>query len=137
MAVLQGINTVLVVEDEALIAMDVEAALNEEGCRVLGPGASVADAMALLDGELPDCALLDINLGIEKVFPVADRLADAGVPFAFVTGYSAMNIPDRHRNRPLLLKPYLRETLLSVLLTLSEPPGPKDGPDAAPACLMP
>ena len=76
----QGL-VVLVVEDEFLIAMDLEAMLRDHGWRVLGPAATVAEALHLLeDGEMPDVALLDVNLRGETVVPVAEVLRERGEP---------------------------------------------------------
>jgi DNA-binding response OmpR family regulator len=73
--------SVLVVEDELFIAMELEAVLKEGGFRVLGPAATVEDALYLLGNERPDAAVLDFNLGRETVTPVALHLKSLGVPF--------------------------------------------------------
>jgi two-component system, response regulator PdtaR len=79
---------VLVVEDEFLIAMDLELLLRRHGWRVLGPAATVDQALRLLrDGETPDVALLDVNLGGEPVTPVAAALRARGVPFVLASAY--------------------------------------------------
>ena len=79
---------VLVVEDEALIALHLEFILKRHGWRVLGPAASVGQALRLLDaGELPDVAVLDVNLQGEPVVPVADALRMRGVPFVLASAY--------------------------------------------------
>jgi two-component system, response regulator PdtaR len=79
---------VLVVEDEFLIAMDLEALLWDHGWRVLGPAATVAEALRLLeDGEMPDVALLDVNLRGETVVPVAEVLRERGVPIVLASAY--------------------------------------------------
>jgi CheY-like chemotaxis protein len=79
---------VLVVEDEALIAMDLELLLGQHGWRVLGPAGTVAWALRLLEGgERPDVALLDVNLRGEMVTPVAERLRALGVPFVVASAY--------------------------------------------------
>ena len=104
-AELDGVR-VLVVEDEALVAMLIEDALLDLGCVVIGPAPGVADALRLLEDEAIDAALLDINLSGEMVFPVADRLAADGVPFVFSTGYGTAGLADHHRDRPVLQKPY-------------------------------
>ena len=78
---------VLVVEDEFLIAMDLELLLQEHGWRVLGPAATVVEALRLLQGETPDVALLDINLQGELVTPVAEELRARGVPFVLASAY--------------------------------------------------
>ncbi|MFN7027646.1 MAG: response regulator [Pseudorhizobium sp.] len=78
---LQDMMSVLVVEDELFIAMELEAVLKEGGFRVLGPAATVEDALYLLGDERPDAAVLDFNLGRETVTPVALHLQSLGVPF--------------------------------------------------------
>ena len=78
---------VLVVEDEVLIAMDLERLLRRSGYRVLGPAATVAAAVRLLDREAPDAALLDVNLRGERVTPVAAALRARGVPFVLASAY--------------------------------------------------
>ena len=78
---------VLVVEDEFLIAMDLELLLQRHGWRVLGPAATVAEALRLLAGETPDVALLDVNLRGEPVTPVAEELRARGVPFVLASAY--------------------------------------------------
>ena len=82
---------VLVVEDEFLIATDLEHMLGRHGWRVLGPAATVAEALRLLDGgapgAVPGVALLDVNLRGEAVTPVAERLRALGVPFVLASAY--------------------------------------------------
>jgi CheY-like chemotaxis protein len=83
---------IMIVEDEALVAMMVEDLLNDLGCEVAGSFGAVGDALAWLDDQtaLPDGAVLDVNIGGEMVFPVAERLRARGVPFVFATGYGAL-----------------------------------------------
>jgi two-component SAPR family response regulator len=90
---------ILIVEDEFLLAMELEMLLHQRGCVVLGPVSSVGHALALLDGEPPDAALLDVNLKGERATPIAAALIALGVPFVLITGYS----------RPQLSEPELRE----------------------------
>jgi CheY-like chemotaxis protein len=110
---------VLLVEDEAMVAMVIEDMLFDLGCEVIGPAPQVAAALQLLESESIDLAVLDINLGGELVFPVADRLAALGVPFVFSTGYGVAGLDERHFERPVLQKPYeagkLAATLSAVL----------------------
>ena len=87
---------ILIVEDEALVAMLVEDALLDAGAEVIGPVATVAEAMALLDAGSPDGAVLDLNLAGETSTPVADLLAARGVPFVVATGYGAEGLPPGH-----------------------------------------
>ena len=82
----------LVVEDEFLIAMDLELLLQRHGWRVLGPAATVAAALRLLDGEAPDVALLDVNLRGEMVTPVAGALRALGVPLVLASAYGRSDL---------------------------------------------
>jgi len=107
--------SVLVVEDEALIAMDLQALLEDAGYKVLGPANSTAAAMALLDGNEPDVALLDVNLGRSDVFGVANELATRKTKLIFLTGHTAQKLPQAHRHRPLVAKPYLPHVLLQAV----------------------
>lgn len=97
---------VLVVEDDYLLADDLRRELGRLGIAVLGPVPTVAEALDLLAGpEAPDAALLDLNLGGELVFAVADALAARGVPFAFLTGYDRWAWADRYADAPRFEKP--------------------------------
>jgi CheY-like chemotaxis protein len=107
---------VLLVEDETLIAMDLETTLRRRGCQIVGPVATVAEAVQMVAADQRlDGAILDVNLGDEQVFPVADALAERGVPFVFVTGYEREIFPARHRGRAALAKPYRTEELVRLL----------------------
>ena len=79
---------VLVVEDEMLVGMELESLLERQGCAVIGPASTFGRALALLDHEQVDAALLDLNLNGEPATPVAAALTTQGVPFVLVTGYS-------------------------------------------------
>ena len=107
---------VLVVEDNYLMATGLAAVLEQAGALVVGPAANIREALALLD-PLPDCASLDVQLGKETSFPIADELAARGVPFLFCTGTTA-DIPAQHRMRPVCSKPYRPRTLLVGLASL-------------------
>jgi len=119
-----AIPSVLVVEDEALIAMDLQALLEDAGYHVLGPANSTAAAMALLDGNEPDVALLDVNLGRSDVFGVANALADRKTKLIFLTGHTAQKLPQEHRHRPLVAKPYLPHVLLQAVRQALMQPDP-------------
>lgn len=106
---------ILVVEDEALVAMLVEDALLDAGAEVIGPAATVAEALRLLDKARPDAAVLDLNLAGETSTPVADVLAAAGVPFVVATGYGADGLPPAHAAVPVLAKPYDPDELTATL----------------------
>jgi DNA-binding response OmpR family regulator len=96
-------------------ASGVESTLRDKGVDVAGPFRSVADALGV---NSLDAAVLDVNLGGEDVFPLADALAEAGIPFLFLTGHSAHTVPPRYRERPFLQKPYNPAKLLAMLSSL-------------------
>lgn len=106
---------ILVVEDEALVAMLVEDALLDGGFAMIGPARSVAQAMASLDEETPDAVMLDLNLGGETSIGVADALMTRGIPFVVATGYGAAGLPESHRHVPVLPKPYDPADLIAIL----------------------
>jgi CheY-like chemotaxis protein len=112
--VLSG-RRILVVEDDYLIATDLARSLEDLGAAVLGPAGSVKDALALLAGVTIDAAVLDINLGTEKVFPLADTLLSRRVPFVFTTGYDRWIIPSTYAGVPRLEKPIDTRALVRLL----------------------
>jgi len=116
-----GLN-ILLVEDEAYIALDVRELLRQTKCRVVGPFVDVATALAAIEEGDIDCAILDINLGAEHTLYLADVLADRGVPFLWMSGYDAMILPERHRDRPFLAKPFASDELYAAV---SEAVGPR------------
>jgi CheY-like chemotaxis protein len=110
---------VLVVEDEALVAMLMEDGLVDAGAEVVGPACSVEEALGLVervacDGGL-SAAVLDINLGGAAVSPVADRLAALGVPFVFATGYGEGCRRGAHAAAPVLAKPFDPDALVAAV----------------------
>ena len=109
---------VLVIEDEMLPAMLLESLVSGLGYAVVGPAGRAEQAMALVDDERPDAAILDINLHGKSAFPLASALAERAIPFAFVTGYERDQLPAEWRARPLLQKPFTRAGLAQTLTTL-------------------
>lgn len=102
----------LVVEDEALVAMLIEDALRDLGCVVIGPVGNVAQAFAALERETVEGAMLDVNLGgAERSYPIADALTARGVPFIFVTGYGEEGVDRRYAPVGVLQKPFDPRTL--------------------------
>ncbi len=98
---------VLLVEDSMIIALDAEDALRSLGADIVTTAATIARAMEILDTQTIDFAVLDFNLGTETSLGVADRLAAAGIPFSFATGYgSQIDLPERLRATPVIKKPY-------------------------------
>ena len=90
---LQG-KRILVVEDEYFLADETRRKLEVLAAEVIGPVASVEDAIALIEAEIVDGAILDVYLGDEFVFPVADKLEALDIPFVFATGYDQSVLPD-------------------------------------------
>jgi DNA-binding response OmpR family regulator len=119
----------LLVEDELMVAMALEDALAEAGLVIVGPVARVNRAVALAKEQSVDVALLDINLAGERVFPVADVLAEKGVPFLFLTGYSKSSLPAEYNSRPVLSKPCDMRILIAEI---SRALAPTAKPVAAP-----
>ncbi len=120
-AVLAGLR-MLIVEDEAMVAMMLEDQLMELGCIVVGVAGSVSEGLAKLDtvaAEL-DAAVLDVNLGGEKVFPVAEELTARGVPFIFATGYGTAGLAPDFALTPTLAKPYSPQALEAMLASVVE-----------------
>ncbi|WP_428030589.1 HWE histidine kinase domain-containing protein [Ancylobacter sp.] len=112
---------VLLVEDQMLIAMDVEMMLNDAGIENVVTAPSVAEAMRRLQEFTPDLAVLDVNLGAGTSAPVAEELQRLGVPFIFATGYGDRSmIPKGCEGVPVLPKPYESEPLLKALRELLE-----------------
>lgn len=109
---------VLVVEDNFVIAMDVEHMVADCGCVPVGPVANVADGLALVKQVDLDAAVLDINLGEERVWPLAEFLDDRGIPIVLASGYSAAEVPFRFRDRPILEKPINQFELATALKAL-------------------
>jgi two-component sensor histidine kinase/DNA-binding response OmpR family regulator len=109
-------NRLLLVEDEALTGMMMSDMLTELGFEVIGPFGRVADAMAAVGRENFQAAVLDVNLDGEMVYPVADAVLALGVPFVFVTGYSAEGIDRRFAQIPVLQKPIERQMLQNVFV---------------------
>ncbi|MBV9044502.1 MAG: PAS domain-containing protein, partial [Alphaproteobacteria bacterium] len=109
---------ILVLEDEALIGMATSELIEELGHSVVGPFLNLAVAREALAGQL-DAAILDVNLGQEEAYPAAQVLADRGIPFIFMTGYSPDALDKRFREYPILQKPIMRDALSEAIKTFS------------------
>src|SRR6266511_2059408 len=118
-------RSILIVEDEMLLAMDIEDLVRAAGCSVVGPVGTVSEAVRKLRETTPDAAILDVNVSGEMVFPIADTLDETGIPFMIVTGYTHEHVPERHRERPFLQKPYKAATLVAMLAQMLEQQSPK------------
>ena len=106
---------VLVVEDEMMVSMLIEDMLSDLGCKVVGPASRLEEAIALVESHELDCAVLDVNLGGQPIFPLADILRAKGAPFAFATGYGDAGLRDVDKGAPVLQKPFRESDLARVL----------------------
>ena len=108
---------VLIVEDETLVSMLLEDMVAGFGGRLAASLSRVDRALDFLrtDWALIDLAILDVNLGGEEVFPVAEVLVDRDIPFVFSTGYGSSGLPEAWRGRPILPKPFVEEGVRQVL----------------------
>jgi DNA-binding response OmpR family regulator len=112
---------VLVVEDDPVIAFEVEAALSQAGFEITGLANSVERALASIDASPCDVALLDANLRGESVEPVALALRERGTPFLFISGYERMHLPAAFIDVTLVSKPFTRAGLIrAVRVILSQ-----------------
>ncbi len=112
---------VLVVEDEWLIADMIARTLDEAGYRVVGPVPTAAQAIATLDAQSCDVALVDLNLSGDKSYAVIDRLRASGIPHLLVTGYSTDDLPDGYRACAMIGKPVEPAALLETLAAMLDP----------------
>ncbi len=110
-----GLRRILVVEDEALIALEVADMLRDAEFEVLGPAGSVKDALVLLDEQSCDAAVLDVNLGSATSEPIAERLLASSTPVITVSGYGINQRPKSFGKAPHLDKPLRSELLIQTL----------------------
>jgi CheY-like chemotaxis protein len=108
---------VLIVEDEIIVALFMEDILAEFGYAVAGVVSRLDEAMAR-DSDF-DLAVLDVHLNGKSVFDFADKLAAAGTPFVFATGYGERGVPERFSTRPVLQKPFSPEDLKRALAAIA------------------
>jgi CheY-like chemotaxis protein len=114
-------RSILVVEDEMLVLLNIEDMLADHGCTSVSAAANANQALSLIDAQDFDAAMVDLNLNGEKSYRVADALAARGVPFVFSTGYSGDSLDERYRDRPVLGKPYRDDELVETLTRLLRP----------------
>ncbi|HDZ72644.1 MAG TPA: response regulator [Aurantimonas coralicida] len=103
---------IFVVEDESLVAMQLEDMLFDLGCEVVGLAMRLNGAHEMIDSGIKvDLAILDVNVAGEKVYPVAARFRQAGVPIVFATGYGRAGIEEEWQSCPVLQKPYTEQQI--------------------------
>lgn len=109
---------ILIVEDEMLVAMNIEDMLLDLGHEVAGIASRLGPALSLVAEEQFDLALLDVNLAGEPSFPVAAALRQRDIPFLFATGYGARGLADEFSASPVLQKPFMAADLGRALQAL-------------------
>jgi len=111
---------ILIVEDESILAMLLEDFLDDLGYTPPAVASNVAQALRIIETRDIDFAILDINLGGEQSFPIADALDARGIPYIFMTGYGAAGVPERLRDHYILQKPYGADALRTALASGGE-----------------
>jgi DNA-binding NarL/FixJ family response regulator len=110
---------ILIAEDEAMIALDLESFLQDLGCEIIGPVANVEDVVQQFEAHHPDGALLDINLRGKQVFAVLPQLIEQGLPVIITSGYDDIAlIPQDFRALPRISKPFNQATLRELCVTV-------------------
>lgn len=122
-AILVG-RTVLLVEDSLIIALDAEDVLERLGAKSVVTASTVAGALEAVENSRPALAMLDINLGDSTSYLVADKLSEQGIPYLFASGYGEQaQLPERHKDSPVLQKPYTLENVARALEPLVQASG--------------
>ena len=111
---------ILVLDDEPLISMMVQDWLTELAYETVGPANSVTGALGLIDSTPLDAAILDLSLGKEDCYPVAEALRARGIPFVLVTGYGHVNVADCFQDAPILSKPIDFQAIKDAMCKLLE-----------------
>jgi CheY-like chemotaxis protein len=116
-AAVQNLNglSILIVEDEYLLALSLMDALIDAGCKIIGPVDRVDAAFDAVRTNWVDGAILDVNLHGEKSYPVMDTLAEFRTPFVIYSGNQLSTLPSRFSDRPALMKPTDPETIITTL----------------------
>jgi CheY-like chemotaxis protein len=104
-------HRILLVEDEAMVAMLVEDMLEDLGHELIRVANRLEEAIAAARNEVVDLAILDLNLGGALTYPAADVLVERGIPFIFATGYGSGGLKEAYSSRPTLQKPFNMEAL--------------------------
>ena len=108
--------SILLVEDDAISAIDTKSILEMAGAKIIGPAYSLRQGFHWLAAHRMDCAVLDINLNDGLVFDLADALAERRVPIVFLSAHSLNAAPPQHRERRLVHKPYSTHSLIKAIL---------------------
>jgi CheY-like chemotaxis protein len=107
-----NVPSILIVEDELLLALSLEEDLRDLGCAIVGPYAELDAALTAAREEAFDLAVLDVNLNGRPVFPLAEELLERGIPVLLLSGYAPSRLPETLTEVPRLAKPYDRAGLI-------------------------
>ena len=107
---------IFIVEDETLVLFNLEDILADLSCTIVGQAMSLSEAERLAAVvDMPDAAILDVNIGGARVFPAAKILAERQIPILFATGYGRDGLPDEWQDRPVIVKPYTQHDVSRAL----------------------
>ena len=110
-------RSVLIVEDESMVAMFLQDTLEDIGCTVIGLAPRLNEALKKAASLVFDIAILDVNLNGSSSFPVAEVLRARGLPFIFATGYSRTSLPEFLQRVPIVQKPFQQRELETAICT--------------------
>ena len=114
-----GGRTILVAEDNAIIAMDIQMALEDRGATVMGPYGTVAEVLRALEAEAIDCAVMDLDLGGELATPAIQAVMERSVPVVLTTGHDvAKRLPEPFRSLPVVSKPFVELAMIASLVAV-------------------
>lgn len=106
---------ILIVEDEPIIVFALEDIIEALGHTVVAVASTIDQALQWLEREVPDLAILDVNLNGAKSYPVADRMRELQAPYIFATGYGASEHPPEHKDVFTLTKPFAEEAVKEAI----------------------
>ena len=109
------LESALILEDEAIVAFALEEMLMDLGCERICVATTLAEAFRCIEDQIPELAVLDVNIRGDRSYGVAEALAAKGVPFIFATGYGDAEHPPAFSSVPTLTKPYSPEQLSAAL----------------------
>lgn len=118
---------VLLVEDEYLVAAGLASIMEDLGYEIIGPAGDAERALALVEEAAPDLAVLDVGLGSETSFRLAETLRDRRIPLIFCTGVSP-ELPDALKSTPVVVKPFVKKGISAALEKLGMMPCPNGAP---------
>lgn len=115
---LQGLR-VMLAEDEVIVAIELESALHDAGCEVIGPAFTLPEAISIAASAAIDIAVLDVNLNNEMTFGLATDLVQRGIAVVLATGYDDISLPPEVRSLPRVVKPFTGQQLRRALLAVA------------------